>query len=377
MNAQPGGERVLAEGEVLNLVVAGPDALDSPSATDPGPKEDAPDSQAASPLNELVLDAYSREGRKVVFAKKRLNELKLPGIGAEGSRVTLDPASFLEKDPDLLVPPRLLTALLESDAERQVVAPIRVWLMRVLAGHAVFSSEPEHLLGSETEDVSTVVQRLCGIAEKARMPKHLSKGPNASTAKKRWSDTLRRALTVALMNAAIRDRWVPADVAVGVVSLERALGALRRSDASAIASIVNASSDAGLGAVAAAIETARADVASARDDAERERDARILSDRQRDEAVRVQADLQDEIRSLSDQAQRRERQSLHERSHAIDEYEALRTRIVRMLGDQIELLGDGHHALRAGHAEVTDEFMDRSIAALTRELERLTAEAGG
>lgn len=66
-----------------------------------------------------------------------------------------------------------------------------------------------------------------------------------------------------------------------------------------------------------------------------------------------------------------------DKSHMADDYETLRTRIIRRLGGEIDLLTDGLHALRNGAPNVAEEFLDRSLLALTREVEQLKDASGG
>ena len=66
-----------------------------------------------------------------------------------------------------------------------------------------------------------------------------------------------------------------------------------------------------------------------------------------------------------------------DKSHMADDYETLRTRIIRRLGGEIDLLTDGLHALRNGAPDVAEEFLDRSLLALTREVEQLKDASGG
>lgn len=70
-------------------------------------------------------------------------------------------------------------------------------------------------------------------------------------------------------------------------------------------------------------------------------------------------------------AEERERASIARSHHAAD-YEALRTQIVRQLDKQKLLLVDGLHAIRHGRLTVADEFVDRSLVAITREIDNLT-----
>ncbi|MEU6429661.1 hypothetical protein ABZ860_27525 [Microbispora sp. NPDC046973] len=66
-----------------------------------------------------------------------------------------------------------------------------------------------------------------------------------------------------------------------------------------------------------------------------------------------------------------------DKSHMADDYETLRTRIIRRLSGEIDLLTDGLHALRNGAPSVAEEFLDRSLLALAREVEQLKDAAGG
>jgi hypothetical protein len=59
------------------------------------------------------------------------------------------------------------------------------------------------------------------------------------------------------------------------------------------------------------------------------------------------------------------------RSHAVDDFEQLRTGTVRTLRTNIWLLQDGLDALRAGRTHITDEFLERALDALIAEHGRL------
>lgn len=66
-----------------------------------------------------------------------------------------------------------------------------------------------------------------------------------------------------------------------------------------------------------------------------------------------------------------------DKSHATDDYETLRTRVIRRLTGEIDLLTDALHAVRNGASPVAEEFLDRSLLALSREVEQLKEAAGG
>lgn len=62
-------------------------------------------------------------------------------------------------------------------------------------------------------------------------------------------------------------------------------------------------------------------------------------------------------------------------AHVIDDYERMRTSAVRSMSSSVDLLTDALHALRNGAPNVTGEYLDRVIYALTTELARLHAPA--
>jgi hypothetical protein len=88
--------------------------------------------------------------------------------------------------------------------------------------------------------------------------------------------------------------------------------------------------------------------------------------------------LETQISQLTMEIANRETAILNAATHHIDDYAAIRTRVLRMLGTQVDLLTDGLHALRKDNKEVAEEFMDRTISSLNREIEnlRISREVG-
>ena len=66
-----------------------------------------------------------------------------------------------------------------------------------------------------------------------------------------------------------------------------------------------------------------------------------------------------------------------DKSHLADDYEVLRTQVIRRLSAQVGLLRDGLHALRNGRTGVAEEFLDRSLTAIEGEVTRLKDLDGG
>ncbi|GAA4758507.1 hypothetical protein GCM10023217_33730 [Gordonia alkaliphila] len=99
---------------------------------------------------------------------------------------------------------------------------------------------------------------------------------------------------------------------------------------------------------------------------ERERSLVEESDVLRSEVQRLEAALAAERESR-----------IVSQSHLIDDYELLRTRVIGRLTEEVSLLTTGLEALRDGVPSVTEEYLDRSLRGLGRELEQLRITKGG
>ena len=103
-----------------------------------------------------------------------------------------------------------------------------------------------------------------------------------------------------------------------------------------------------------------------------------------EQRANVNADLQrkilllaEDVSALTMEIAERDKAIENAATHHVDDYDTFRTRILRMLMKQVELLVDGLHALRNNNHEVADEFMDRTILSLNREIEKLKIEKAG
>ncbi|MFF6901138.1 hypothetical protein [Streptomyces hydrogenans] len=101
-----------------------------------------------------------------------------------------------------------------------------------------------------------------------------------------------------------------------------------------------------------------------------------VEEREQSAMARADAFSADVVRLQKELAAERDNRVV-DKSHMADDYETLRTRIIRRLGGEIDLLTDGLHALRNGAPNVAEEFLDRSLLALTREVEQLKDASGG
>ena len=82
-------------------------------------------------------------------------------------------------------------------------------------------------------------------------------------------------------------------------------------------------------------------------------------------------ELEAQVADLEGQLEKEQRGRFADEVHAVDDYENLRTQVIRQLSGQVNLLNDGLHALRNGSIAVADEFVDRALSKIDGEVKRL------
>lgn len=108
---------------------------------------------------------------------------------------------------------------------------------------------------------------------------------------------------------------------------------------------------------------------------------RRRADRERDSAQSLQAEIEQKdsligalearVADLERQLDNEQRSRFADEVNAVDDYENLRTQVIRQLSGQVNLLNDGLHALRNGSIAVADEFVDRALTKIDAEVKRL------
>ena len=89
-------------------------------------------------------------------------------------------------------------------------------------------------------------------------------------------------------------------------------------------------------------------------------------------AEETSAGLRTRVSELEAEVAIERRNRVADTSAHTDDYEQLRTRTLRNLTAQVELLSDGLAALREGVHDVADEYMERALGAIQKETDRLT-----
>ena len=105
--------------------------------------------------------------------------------------------------------------------------------------------------------------------------------------------------------------------------------------------------------------------------AEREREAARSVLAELDQKNSHISGLEARVADLEGQLDKEQRGRFADEVHAVDDYENLRTQVIRQLSGQVNLLNDGLHALRNGSIAVADEFVDRALAKIDAEVKRL------
>ena len=293
-----------------------------------------------------------------------------------------DVRRLASEDPLMSVPPRLLAAIDKAKLDRRVrqalldVTRIAIW------GHPVMdlSPPPDEAINSHAELVHDYVATIAGLVSRVSM----SDPPVALRRQADIEDLRRNLVTSVALYLAVKYLW-PVERLVTVLSehvwltatepkrlsSERAL--LSNTDLVPEFAVVSL----GWQSLVRAADRQLAE-ASVREESLNRSHAQLLADKQalatEAEALRDEISARDARLAESQRLLQTEREARRiERSHAVDDFETLRTLSTRSLGDQLKLLEDGLHALRHDRSLVTDEYLERAIEGLQKLLLRIKA----
>jgi hypothetical protein len=367
-------------------VAAHATAPDFPKAESPAtgqPEAADPKTQPAarkSPLRftpktvlELVEHAYAGGGKKLSLAAD-LSNLKAEASQAEAEGHQL--RKLAAGDRLLAVPPQVLIALASVKTEYTARRRVLELMLAALSDHPVFVAYRKQLLEPDAEPRLDARN----VSDATQVVSYLALGYKESksfTADNREKMRVNAVMSFTLLRV-LRDRWplgwftesmsalvwnapAPATAreAVAVlVSGQRgdALSQLARHFEGKLAE-----SDRKLQETEgmAAFQARRASLA--------EEQQRALSSELDAEQQRV-ADLASEMAALKESIEAERGNRVVDHSHHVDDYETLRTRVLRKLSEQADLLADGLHALRHERLAVADEFVDRALTAIKEEV---------
>lgn len=344
-------------------------------------------------IEELLTFAYESNARLLEFSKDALKKLPVTddGIAAQGELV----ASLAANDPTLATPYKLLqyaarqgvqlkraedgdlARALNRIVDLAVLAlghnPVfRVWMDQLLDPRRDPQLSTDHLR-DEARRIGPDKLGLTPEQFKATDSDRLVKNAIACYGILR---ALQREWSLdQFIDAAYSSLWkYEAPEAIG---LERAVGEIGASRDHDVLGIVSANFLARIARLDRQVAQQERDAASAWNRETRLREElAAATEREQVALARAEAFSADVVRLQKELAAERDNRVV-DKSHMADDYETLRTRIIRRLGGEIDLLTDGLHALRNGAPNVAEEFLDRSLLALSREVEQLKDAAGG
>ncbi|MER5337833.1 hypothetical protein [Micromonospora sp. NPDC002717] len=336
-------------------------------------------------LRDLIERAYRVPGRRVRLSGNDLSALVVTsGADALGSQWLSDLA---RKDPFLRVPPQLLAAaatLRPNDPVRQALIELT---HRVLAIHPIYHHYVANPTGTDPDQPPFVSSAKVSEAAKKVTPESLDVEPSAYRDAQRGLLRDNAVISFALLWV-LQGHWSSAQF---ISEMTSAVWARPATEAVSSADIAVALVTAGerhalnhlVGHFLVEHQKLTAQLNQAKDEtsAERQRADRsesdnlalreaIASERSRSES------LADQVTALTSDIEAERTNRFVDKSHMVDDYEVLRTQVIRRLGSQVELLSDGLHALRSGSTPVAEEFVDRALTAIQQEVARLK-ELGG
>lgn len=344
-------------------------------------------------VEELLTFAYESNARLLEFSKDALKKLPITDEGIESQSALV--ATLASTDPTMSVPFKLLQYAARQGVQLKraedgdvgralnrlvdlaLVAlghnPVfRVWMDQLLDPRRDPQPTTEHLRDAARQ----VSAEKMGLSPEKFKPADSERLVKNAVACYGLLRALQREWTLdQFIDASYRAVWkLEAPEAVG---LERAAGEIGATRYHAVLGIVGTNYLARISRLDQQISQMERDAAAAWNRETRLREE-LASAKGREETAQARAEAfsADVVRLQKELAAERDNRVV-DKSHMADDYETLRTRIIRRLGGEIDLLTDGLHALRNGAPNVAEEFLDRSLLALTREVEQLKDASGG
>jgi hypothetical protein len=349
-----------------------------PPTLDGEKKNDRPESMLA-----LIEYAYGLSGRRLNLTHRDFSDLSVDEAAAQAE---IDAVRRLAiADPFLAVPPALLAAVAEHEVNEHVVRRVLELVRVALASHKLFEPHLVRLIDAQAKPALTANE----ISETAGAIGFDALGLRkaaefAGPARERLRVN---AVTTFELFRVLGRRWTLDQFVEDMTALVwRA--PRHRSDQRTAALLATAKSTDALGQLSLHLGRlirdskreagdSRAQAAYQQRLAEQAQASGKALSADLDSARAHAADLTLQIEELSRRLSQEQSSRVVDKSHLVDDYETLRTQVIRRLTAQVELLGDSLHALRRGSTSVAEEFVDRALSAINAEVKRLKDVDGG
>ncbi|MGO4591568.1 hypothetical protein [Paenarthrobacter sp. 2TAF44] len=362
-----------------------PKGMESPTSGPQPPYQGNDSGKRERPKTILTLMeyAYSEAGRKLNLSRKDLLELS---VRPEDEQAETDTVRQLAAgDPLFAVPQSLLAVLAELGSEPLVRRRVLDLVVVAFASHKLFEGRIERLTEQQPLKMLTA-------EEVNRAAKQITFSDLGLEAESEFSDASRARLSANAVSAlelfrVLRDRWTSRqfiqDMAAWVWDAPVLPSAYKTA-----ALLATAKNTEALSQISRQFEILLRDsksetgkaISQAREQELRAITAEALGKRLAADLEKARADAAELAVKANELAQRlsvEQSNRVVDKSHHVDDYEALRTQVIRRLSTQAELLGDGLHALRHGSTGVAEEFVDRALTAIGGEVKRLKELDGG
>lgn len=371
--------RVGTDGAAPGHARAEPRAKDRPKGTNQRAQSSASKSSprfTPQSVLQLIEHAYAGGGKKLSLSAD-LTSLKADESQANAEMAQL--RKLAESDRLLAVPPQLLIALASVKTEFTARRRVLELMLAALADHPVFLAYRNQLIEPEAEPKLDARN----VSEATRVITYLALGYKESksfTAEHREKMRVNAVLSFALLRV-LRDSWSLQWFASAMSALVWNAPAADTAQ-KAVAILVSGQRDDALSQLSRHFEGQLAEASRRLQQAEstaafQARQARLAEEGQLALSAKLDverqrtADLTDQVLTLQESVEAERGKRSVDHSHHVDDYETLRTAVLRNLSEQADLLADGLHALRHDRLAVADEFVDRSLTAVKREIDRL------
>jgi hypothetical protein len=400
--------------ELRSQVESNPNIEDHNSiqdVTDPKLEEDVLVAQNASPPNDNVesetlktqktkegtneivsfLDffrhCYSLKGKKIsisVKTVKKIEEKKISGFKHDTDLANLLKSNVVE-DKLLNVSPQILIAVMGSKFDFQSRLRIMRYISQSVHEHPMlFAEEYRNALMIDNPDLDQLFRKLTDSIRRFSEKQNSSADKSEHLSPDALEQLRRNSIATFLLIFSIKQQW-PTEKFITCFNkyyLETRHQIDVAERLSNNAAIAEPGRDASV-AIVAKVLLKRIDALSQElSDAARKIESNYLRALKAEDEVGKALEtiaeknstilsLETQISQLTMEIANRETAILNAATHHIDDYDAIRTRVLRTLSTQVDLLTDGLHALRKDNKEVAEEFMDRTISSLNREIEKL------
>lgn len=325
-------------------------------------------------ISELIVYAYQQGDRKLDLTNTSMRAIDVNPMSATDE---VDKTTNLAlNDPFLNVPRNLLTSISELDTKKETRTRIVQLMIISLSQHSVFNGVREILSSAPLESAIPLAEVAKNSAELTSESLGLT-DENPLTTNQRTQLTENAIISLALIRV-LRDGWSKEQFidTLGSAVWNRPIQPITTKAVSLLASSKAIDE---LSQVWAHHSTAvrraqnRLDLAIAdsklllRDTEEATKKVQVLREELEIEHGRA-TELQLKADQLAQELYTERDNRLVDNSHLVDDFENLRSRVLRRLSTQVDLLVDGLHALRNDRMTVADEFIERAIDAIKDEV---------